>query len=152
MSLLWRVAKSYGDEDLTIADESHDDHVLHPTFEAAGMRHSPCCYSRCEQQDLDHADAFDEAERRHFAGETTPERLDLTKPIHGFESTADLHTLRAYRLFPDVPHVQRPVKAFRFKGQVHLMDGHHRTAARMFNGEPHVDSDMADLDADNWRP
>jgi hypothetical protein len=156
MSLLWRVAKSYADdddEDWSLKEEPHDRHALHPMFEAAGIKSQPCAHYRCDEEDPEHSAAFDEAERRHFDRRYTGmERFDLSQPVHGFEPTAMTRTLVAYEHFPDAPNVKKPPIYFRYKGQTHIMDGHHRTAAALRRGDSHINVKMIDLDADNWRP
>ena len=59
MSLLWVTAASHKNPPW---EEEHRKHVLHPTFEAAGLRDAPCAASYCTDMDEDHSAAFDRAE------------------------------------------------------------------------------------------
>lgn len=152
MSTLWIEAASWGDDydgddhfvpyqhhhdddfDANL-DEEHHAHALHPSFEAAGIRHSPCGFSRCPEQDFEHSDAFDRAEEISMRqGSRLPVKsLDLTGPVHGFETTADLHTLRQYR---DNPGARRGLPVvFQHRGKQHIMNGHHGIAAAMLRGD-----------------
>lgn len=156
MSLLWtKVARHPAYLDEYPADyggtlnETHDDHPLNPAFEAAGIKHAPCAYSLCDDHDPDHSDTFDRAEEvafRHRRSGTMPpvERVDLSKPVHGFEPTADMHTLRRYMADP-TSRGSHPVW-FRHDGKHYIFNGHHGTAAAMHRGDSHLDVHMIDLD------
>lgn len=154
MSLLWlRAKRSYDDEDSRPGtyNEVHDDHSLHPIFEAAGIKHAPCAYSLCDDFDHDHSDAFDDAETKAFrhrrAGTMPPvERVSLHEPVHGFEATCDRHTLAAYQAFPQ-SRDGHPIW-FRHEGKHYIFNGHHGTAAAMRRGDSHLDVHMIDLDKD----
>lgn len=147
MSLLWAQAATVEDERYD-GDEDHDDHALHPTFEAAGIKHSPCGFSRCPNQDFEHSDAFDEAETRMFNGVRMPvKHLDLTKPVYGFEHTADMHTLRAYTRDPGA-RKGLPV-VFQHQGRQHIMNGHHGIAAAMLRGDSSIPVHHINLDQEN---
>lgn len=146
MTLLWAQIPRQARYDE--ADETHEDHQLNPVFEAAGIKHSPCADQTCERYDDDHGDDFEEAFRRldeaNRTGAHIPiERVDTrVTPLHGFEPTADMHQLRHYmRQQADVPPT-----AFRSGGKLHLIDGHHRAAAALRNGNQHVDTAIIDLD------
>lgn len=145
MSLLWRTA-AWGDESYD-GDEDHPQHELYPAFEAAGIRHAPCMMSRCPDQDFDHTDVFDRAEMIHFdhreRGEELPVRhIDLTKPVYGFEPTADMHQMRHYQRRGSA---KLPV-VFQHQGQQYIMDGHHRVAAAMRRGDASMPVRHIDLD------
>ncbi len=75
------------------------------------------------------------------------ERVDLSKPVHGMENLADLHTLRKYQHDSSNRKSGHPIW-FRHRGQHHIMDGHHGTAAAMRRGDSHLDVHMIDLDKD----
>lgn len=153
MALLWTQAAQHAqDWESYNGEEPHDYHALHPAFEAAGIKHAPCGYTRCDDHDGEHSDAFDEAERRSFdthdSGKELPrEKVDLSKPVHGFESTADLHTLRKYTADPTTRPAGDPVW-FRSKGKHYIFNGHHGTAAAMRRGDSHLHVRMIDLDKD----
>lgn len=138
MSTLWveAVGSRYEDERYDgNLDEEHHEHALHPTFEAAGIRHSPCGFSRCPEQDFEHSDAFDRAEEisMNHGSHLPVKDLDLSQPVHGFEATADLHTLRRYR---DNPSARRGLPVvFQHRGKQHIMNGHHGIAAAMMRGD-----------------
>ena len=141
MSLLWKVAVS-------LDDEEHHEHALHPAFEAAGIKPAPCGFSRCPDMDFDHSDAFDLAETHlHDKGEHLPvERIDLAKPLYGFEATADMHTMRRYQSHPETRR-GLPI-VFRNEGKHFIMNGHHGLAGALRRGDSHADVHMIDLDKD----
>jgi hypothetical protein len=140
MSNLWvRVAvSSY--------DEPHDQHTLHPSFAAAGIKEAPCAASYCPDVDWDHSDAFDRAEHTMFTGkgDLPVEHLDLTKPLHGFETTCDMHTLRRYTHHPESRKGLPTV--FRHQGKAYVMNGHHGLAGALRRGDTGADVHMIDLD------
>lgn len=155
MSLLWaKVAKrpAYEDDDWHTSNETHDDHPLNPTFQAAGIKPSPCGYSLCDDHDEHYSDAFDEAERRSFksweTGNHLPvERVSLKEPVHGFEPHCDVHTLLRYQRDPE-SRGSHPVW-FRHEGKHYIFNGHHGTAAALRRGDSHLDVHMIDLDKDD---
>lgn len=133
-----------------VDEEEHDEHWLHPTFAAAGIKDSPCGYSRCTTQDEEHSDAFDDAERHmfHHGYDSVPvHHLDLKKTtLHGFEPTCDMHTLRKY--IKDPTARQGLPMVFKHKGEHHIMNGHHGLAAALIRGDSHADVHLIDLDKD----
>lgn len=147
MSLLW-VEAAHTDWD---PDESHDWHRLHPAFEAAGIKPSPCNYTDCDQHDGEHSDAFDRADdinyENHQAGRKAPvEHVDPKKdPIHGFESSGHPSLIRKYLKDPQSRSAGLPV-AFRHQGNLHLIDGHHGTAAALHRGDARIPMHVIDLD------
>lgn len=142
MSLLWVAARRAH----SAYAEDHTEHDLHPAFAAAGIVPSRCGFPLCHDVDYDHAEAFDEAERRGFEGKYHPERISLAEPVHGFEHICDLHTLRRYTHEPPT----EPALMFRHQGQHHILNGHHRLAAALRRGDSHADVDMIDLDDGTW--
>lgn len=140
MSLLWVAAR----QAQAAYAEEHAEHDLHPAFAAAGIKTGPCAFPLCHDADDDHAEAYDEAERRGFAGDYHRERIDLSQPLYGFEHTCDLHTLRRYT--HQAP--EEPAFVFRHRGAHYIMNGHHRLAAALRRGDTHADVDMIDLDED----
>lgn len=164
MSLLWvKVAKQMTDDEYddyyghprsareTNYAEDHNQHGMSPAFEAAGIKHAPCAFSLCNDVDWDHSDAFDEAEDRFFKGQHEPHRLDLSQPVHGFEATADMHTLRRYTKHPESRGGNEP-SVFRFRGKTYIHNGHHGIAAALRRGDSHIDTAMVDLDQAGWKP
>lgn len=159
MSILWVVATA-------MEDEPHEKHALHPAFKAAGIKEAPCGFSRCPDQDFEHSKVFDKAENRLY--DSIPpvedaradwwpseerktnlpvEHLDLSKPLHGFESTADLHTLRRYTNHPEA-RTGIPI-VFRHQGKHFIMNGHHGLSGALRRGDAHADVHMIDLDKED---
>lgn len=131
MTLLWaRIAKI-----TSPVQETHFEHRMSPVFEAAGLHHSPCADGTCDDYDPEHGWAFEAAfralDRANEDGADLPVEHVDPKSLHGFEPTADLHTLRRYTRQP--PEV--PPTAFRHHGRLHLIDGHHRAAAAARRGD-----------------
>lgn len=154
MSNLWvKVARADGDDDFNPSlDEKHHQHSLHPAFAAAGIKEAPCGFSRCPDMDFDHSDAFDRAETKgyeHYEGGTSPptEHLDLSKPLHGFEPTCDMHTLRRYTHHPETRKGLPTV--FRHQGGHYIMNGHHGLSGALRRGDTHMDVHMIDLDQED---
>lgn len=152
MSLLWRTAAALVDDSYQPWDEEHHEHALSPVFEAAGIKHSPCAYTRCHGWHEDYSNAFDKAEEKgyeHYEKGTSPpiERVSLKEPVHGFEPTSDRSQMLAYQHFPEKMQ-KTPPTWFRHEGKHYIMDGHHRTAAAMRRGDSHLDVHMIDLDKD----
>jgi hypothetical protein len=141
MSLLWVVAAYPYSED-------HDEHVMHPTFEAAGLKHAPCSFTRCSDFDQDHSDAFDRAETNLYdlKQKLPVESMDLSKPLYGFEPTCDLHTLRRYTAHPE-SRKGLPI-VFRHQTKTYILNGHHGLAGALRRGDSHADVHMIDLDKD----
>jgi hypothetical protein len=142
MSNLWATA-------IISYDEEHEDHALHPAFEAAGIKHAPCAFSRCPDMDFEHSDAFDRAETHLYnEKENLPvEHIDLSKPIYGFEATADLHTLRRYTAHPE-SREGLPI-VFRHQGKHFILNGHHGLAGALRRGDSGADVHMIDLDKES---
>jgi hypothetical protein len=63
------------------------------------------------------------------------------------ESTAHPSVIRKYRRDPGSRPAGLPV-AFRHKGTLHLMDGHHGTAAALHRGDNPIAMHVIDLDKD----
>lgn len=153
MSLLWtKVAKAY-DDDWKTTNETHDDHPLNPAFKAAGIKEAPCAFSLCDDHDPDHSDTFDRAETKAFhtvdSGRSIPtERVDLSKPVYGFEPHADMHAIRRYTKHPESRPGGHPTW-FRHNGEHYIFNGHHGTAAALRRGDSHLTVHMIDLDKDS---
>ena len=139
MSLLWTKVASW-----RIDDEEHDEHAMHPSFEAAGLKHAPCAFVRCPEFDEEHSDAFDRAEERFFNGDHHPENVDLSKPIYGFEPTCKMRTLRHFTDHPEA-RPQEPA-IFRHQGKHYLFDGHHGVSAALRRGDKTMKMAVVDLD------
>jgi hypothetical protein len=140
MALLWtKVARSS-------LDETHDEHSLHPAFEAAGIRHAPCAYVRCDDFDEAHSDVFDEAENRFSEGHHQREDVDLSKPLYGFEPTCDMHTLRRYTKHPESRSGDPAI--FRHQGKHYIFNGHHGISGALRRGDKTMPMDVVDLDKD----
>lgn len=150
-TLLERVTASLLDDDMLdrVMSSDHADHRLAPEFAAAGMHESPCMISRCTQHDPEHSDAFDTAEQRADTsfgggGERHPHALDLSQPIHGFETHANPDHVEHLMNHPEA--VKGPATVMKHKGKFHVMDGHHRIAAGLMRGDSHHPVNLIDLD------
>ena len=145
MSNLWVVAAHKN----PLGYEDHDRHPMHPMFEAAGIKHAPCGSSYCYDMDRDHSDVFDRASTRanDRDGERPPvERIDLSKPLYGYEDNCYLGTLGKYTAHPEarrgLPFV------FRYNDKHYILDGHHGLSGALLRGDSHADVHMIDLDKD----
>lgn len=146
MSNLW--VKVAVDDD----DDDYEHRHLHPSFETAGIKKAPCGFSLCPDKDPDHVDAFDRAEEQVFDHrekhqDLPVERIDLAKPLYGYESRADMHTIRRYTRHPEtrkgIPTV------FRHHDKHYIVNGHHGLAGALRRGDSHADVQMIDLDKED---
>lgn len=140
MALLWtKVARSS-------LDETHDEHSLHPAFEAAGIKHAPCAFVRCDDYDDEHSSAFDRAETHFYNGEHHHEDVDLSQPLYGFEPTCKMRTLRRFTTHPE----DRPDDPciFRHQGKHYVFDGHHGISGALRRGDKTMPMHVVDLDKD----
>lgn len=152
MSNLWVKVAVDDEPDFSYSKgEEHYKHALHPAFEAAGIRHAPCAASYCPDVDHKHADAFDRAEEQVFDGlkhrDLPVEHMDLSKPLYGYETTADMHTIRRYTHHPQTRKGLPTV--FRHEGGHYIMDGHHGLSGALRRGDTHTDVQMVDLDKED---
>lgn len=124
MSLLWRTAKSLFDP------EPHVEHAMHPWLAEAGFGHSPCTDVTCPEFDEDQDKALDRAYAIRGTVEThEPGSVHL----HGMEHTIDPGTVARY---VNNPPSKAPPRVFTYRGQQHILDGHHRLLADTIAGRP----------------
>ena len=74
------------------------------------------------------------------------ERIDLSKPLYGFENNCHPSVLSKYTAHPEARR-GRPY-VFRHQGKHYIMDGHHGLAGALLRGDSHADVHMIDLDKD----
>lgn len=131
-----RYATMHDDDSLAgILSEKHEDHLLAPEFKAVGMKQSPCTASWCEAHDQEHEDAYEKAYDLHGEGKSHTHDLDLSRPIHGMETRADMNHIHNLAQSPEKAKGRALV--MEHKGQIHVLDGHHRIAAGMLRGDTH---------------
>lgn len=165
MSLLWKAAKDLSNlSDDEYEDyyghprgggghlyrnyaEDHEQHSMNPAFEGAGIKHAPCAFSLCRDADQEHSDAFDEAEERFLNGDFKHGDIDLTKPVYGFEATADMHTLRRYTKHPE-SRQGHPPSVFIHQGRQYIHNGHHGISGALRRGDTSIPGAIVNLDED----
>jgi hypothetical protein len=128
-------------DDDTPRFEPHDNHRLHPLLRGAGWGESPCTNAACPEYDDKHDEAMEEAYFRPGAVEThDPHSVRL----NGFEKNIDPGTVLRYLNHPEQRSERLP-KVFTYRGDKHVLDGHHRLLADQAAGRPltfeHVDLD-----------
>lgn len=134
MSLAWRVAAGY--------------------YKQTGIKHDSPDLDQDPAFDL----AFDHVSAAHSRGRfgvgeecpscaTKPTSFDLSKPLHGNETSFDGAAIEQYKKNPIRGDGSLPI-LMKYQGEHHIIDGHHRLSAHILRGDTHAP--VFEYDADHF--